>query len=122
MNNAKSALEVIHFFKHEAKLSYNQCCDFSLLRVKPDSNFKVAINKKSFCDISPPLADVADAASDDGTNIAVSKTADHQHTLAANLSSVFSMNLVSHPGMGQSHYVLLNCFRTTIPMTRLNTP
>ena len=104
MTNAKSALEVVHFFKHEAKLSYNQCCDFSLLRVKPDSNFKVAINKKSFCDISPPIADVADAANSkesDGTNRAVSKTADHQHTLAANLSSVFSMNLVSHPGMGQ---------------------
>ena len=40
LHKAKSALDVLHFFDAVPALSRDQCCDFSPLRLKPDTKFQ----------------------------------------------------------------------------------
>ena len=118
LHKAKSALEVLHFFDTVPRLSRDQCCDFSPLRVKPDSHFQVAINKKTFCDISPPTFYSGD--DNDWSNSLSNSPRQASHgggsaddgngnfqtaSLAANLSAVFSMNLASEPGIRWQYFV-----------------
>ena len=96
LHKAKSALDVLHFFNTvPPTLSREQCCDFLPMRLMPDTKFQVAINKNTFCDISSLPDHIGSKSFFSSSQPEASSSSPG---LASNLSSVFSMNLASHPG------------------------
>ena len=93
LESIKSGVEVLYLNSYpnpNPLSSFSQCCDFSTPQLKFSSPFEVSVNKDVFCD----------------TQLQSSTYPDHY--LSTNLSSVFSLNLVSTPGLKWQYLVTLN--------------